>query len=205
MRLRRTEHTGGSHLAGRPNHRHGLLGCGLRLVAIFLPFFHSRDLQSQIFLGETSELGITGTLLCRAARRFRISCLSAVLPRKSAKKEPYSTAELLPVRLRTRWIPLLMRAVGALDEVDTLFLYFRNIRPFQRRCQSAARTWGIWRTAPPCLNAPGRRDAGAPDPRQPRRRSHARGAHRTAHRMGSFHLLHGVPPYKSVLNLRTPQ
>ena len=29
--LRRTEHTGGSHLAGRPNHRHGLLGCGLRL------------------------------------------------------------------------------------------------------------------------------------------------------------------------------
>ena len=31
MRLRRTEHTGGSHLAGRPNHRHGLLGCGLRL------------------------------------------------------------------------------------------------------------------------------------------------------------------------------
>ena len=37
------------------------------------------------------------------------------------KKEPYSTAELLPVRLRTRWIPLLMRAVGALDEVDTLY------------------------------------------------------------------------------------
>ena len=31
MRLRRTEHTGGSHLTGRPNHRHGLLGCGLRL------------------------------------------------------------------------------------------------------------------------------------------------------------------------------